>query len=76
MAPEVRNGCETQSLSSDIYSLGRVIKKINVKILEMPCICCLAELCLASPSSKRPTADETEAHIFKLVFNITRTVRI
>lgn len=57
IAPEVRNGCETQSFSSDIYSLGRVIKKINTVILDIPCISSLAELCLSSPSN-RPTADE------------------
>ena len=58
IAPEVRNGCETQSFSSDIYSLGRIIKKINTAILEIPCICSLAELCLSSLSSKRPSAEE------------------
>lgn len=65
IAPEVRNGCETQSFSSDIYSLGHVIKKINTAILEIPCICSLAELCLSSHSSKRPSAEE-----LKLTFQI------
>ena len=60
IAPEVRNGCEIQSFSSDIYSLGRVIKKINTAILEIPYISSLGELCLSSLSSKRPTANELE----------------
>jgi serine/threonine protein kinase len=58
IAPEVRIGHETQSFSSDIYSLGRVIKKINTEILDIPCICSLAELCLSSHSSNRPSAEE------------------
>lgn len=60
VAPEVRNGCETQSFSSDIYSFGCVIKKVNTAILDTPCIGNLVELYLYSHPYKRPTADELE----------------
>ena len=58
IAPEVRNGCETQSFASDIYSMRRVILKINDAVLDVAYINSLAQLCLSSYPSKRPTANE------------------
>lgn len=57
IAPEVRNGYQNQSFASDVYSMGRIILKINIAILDVPQICSMAELCLSSDSSKCPNAE-------------------
>ena len=57
IAPEVRNGYQKQSFASDVYSMGRIIQKINVAILDVPQIHSMSELCLSSDSSKRPNAE-------------------
>ena len=68
IAPEVRNGYESQSLTSDVYLMGRIIQKINTAVLSVPCIGSLAQLCLSSCTSKRPSAAElkTFANLFAL----------
>ena len=59
IAPEVHSGDQVQSFASDVYSMGRIISKVNVIAMgEVPCICSMAELCKSLRSSKRPTAEE------------------
>lgn len=58
IAPEVRKGLTKQSFASDIYSVGRVIRKINSVCLKIDCIQSLSELCTSEDYEKRPTASE------------------
>lgn len=59
IAPEVRNGIKVQSFASDIFSIGRIIDKINVQAIgKVPCISSMVELCTSLHPVKRPTAEE------------------
>ena len=45
IAPEVRNGIKVQSFESDIFSIGRIIDKVNVQAIGMvTCISSMVEL--------------------------------
>ncbi len=66
IAPEIRNGYQKQSFASDVYSMGRIIQKINTAILDVPQIRTMVELCLSSDSSKRPTAKELKTSFTRL----------
>ena len=58
IAPEVCNGYQKQSYASDVYSVGRVIQKINCIILEVEYVNSLAQMCLHSDPSERPNAND------------------
>ena len=58
IAPEVRNGYQKQLYASDVYSVGRVIEKINCIILEVEYVNSLAQMCLHSDPSERPNAND------------------
>ena len=62
IAPEVRNGLSRQSYKSDIYSFGRVLKKINSAVLKIPVLFSLSEQCIDHSPQERPTSEEL--HIF------------
>lgn len=66
IAPEVRDGYKKQSFMSDIYSIGRIIQKINSSILKIPLINSMAMLCLDSDCEKRPNALELETCLTNL----------
>lgn len=56
VAPEVRNGTHKQSYASDMYSIGRIIDKVNSQVLKHSNINSIALLCLDKDNSKRPKA--------------------
>lgn len=56
IAPEVRDGRAKQSFSSDIYSFGRIMQKINMAKLCIPVLNGLAEQCLEASYQKRPSS--------------------
>lgn len=58
VAPEVRDGHYKQSESSDVYSLGRVLTKVNEKTLKLPGLSSYCTLCTQFDYSKRPTSSE------------------
>ena len=58
IAPEVRNGYQKQSYASDVYSVRRVIQKINCIILETEYVASLAQMCLHPDPSERPSAND------------------
>lgn len=61
IAPEVRNGYTVQSFASDVYSMGRIIRKINdIAMGVVPIISSTADMCTSLCYSKRPTAEELE----------------
>jgi len=64
IAPELCNGLARQSHKSDIYSFGRVRKKINSKVLKIPVLFNLSKQCTDHSPQERPTCEEL--HIFFL----------
>ena len=58
VAPDLRDGHCRQSHSSDVYSLGRVIKQINDKFLHIPFIASRATFCTQYVCTQRPSTDE------------------
>ena len=66
VAPEVRCGIEKQSFASDMYSFGRVLHKINSKVLQIPCLGSMSAMCLSVKSSERPSANELSTFLVNL----------
>jgi len=58
IAPEIRNGLAKQSYKSDIYSFGRVLKKINSTVLKIPVLFELSQQCIEHVPQGRPTCNE------------------
>lgn len=46
IAPEVWNGLEKQSYSSNMYSFRHILRQINSEILKIPMLYNMAEECL------------------------------
>ena len=66
IAPEVRCGIKRQSFASDMYSFGRVLHKINSKVLKIPCLDSMSAMCLSVKSSERPSANELSTFLASL----------
>lgn len=66
IAPEVRDGRHKQSIYSDIYSLGRVVKKVNEKTLKLSCLSTYSSRCTQETYSDRPTSSEFCAFLSSL----------
>lgn len=66
IAPEVRRGVCRQSFASDIFAFGRVLKKINDIIFNIPYLLSLSELCLADNHLIRPTANELHTSLINM----------
>lgn len=58
VAPEVREGHQKQNKYSDMYSLGRVINKVNEKTLQLPDLSSYSCLCTQDRYSERPTSSD------------------
>ena len=58
IAPEIRNGLAKQSYNSDVYSFGRVLKKINSFVLKIPVLFELSQQCIERTPQRRPTCEE------------------
>ena len=58
VAPDLRDGHCKQSQFSDVYSVGRVIKQINDKFLQVPFVASLGSLCTKYLCKDRPTTTE------------------
>lgn len=58
VAPDLRDGHCRQTRYSDVYSLGRVIKQVNDKFLNIPFITSYASLCNQYNCTKRPSSDD------------------
>ena len=56
VAPEVRNGTHKQSYASDVYSMGRIIDKVNIQVIKHSDITTIAHSSLDTDHSLRPTA--------------------
>ena len=69
IAPEVHKGLCKQSFASDVYSIGRVLHKINAAILHIPGVLSLSQLCLSEDLKKRPTASELHSSLSFLVWH-------
>ena len=67
VAPEVRCGIERQSFASNMYSFGRVLHKINSKVLKIPCLDSMSAVCLSVKSSERPSAHELSTFLVSLL---------
>ena len=66
IAPEVRCGFQKQSFASDMYSFGRVLYKINSKVLKIPCLSSMSVMCLSVKATKRPSANELSTFLANL----------
>ena len=66
IAPDLRNGHCKQSQFSDIYSLGRVIKLVNDKFLNIPCVASHVSMCTQYICTKRPTTEELYTSMYSL----------
>lgn len=58
VAPEVRDGRHKQSMHSDMYSLGRVIRQVNDKKLQLPNLSSYCCCCTQNEYSERPTSSD------------------
>lgn len=58
IAPDLRDGHCNQSESSDVFSLGRVIKKVNDKYLKISALSSYASLCIQYYCTKRPSSSD------------------
>ena len=69
VAPDLRDGHCRQTESSDIYSLGRVIQKVNDKFLHIPFIASHASLCIQYGCKQRPSTDEHYASVQRMLIS-------
>ena len=58
VAPDLRDGIQSQCTGTDIYSVGRIVAEIHRLSLPLPVLKSLSEMCLVYVSSKRPTSDD------------------
>ena len=57
LAPDLRDGRCKQSVYSDMYSFGRILRIINETSLHLPVLTNFSDVCTATGTS-RPTAEE------------------
>ena len=69
VAPDLRDGHCRQTESSDIYSLGRVIQKVNDKFLHIPFIASHASLCIQYGCKQRPSIDELYTSLQRMLIS-------
>lgn len=65
IAPDLVDGHCKQSKYSDIYSIGRILREVNKKILKNPDIEKYSSLCLSYLCTERPTTTENIIHYLK-----------
>jgi serine/threonine protein kinase len=58
IAPDLRDGKCKQSIQSDIYSFGRILRIVNDASLHLAFLTSLSSMCMEYVGSKRPTSDE------------------
>ena len=67
IAPDLRDGRCKQSVYSDVYSFGRILKIVNQEAnLQIPVLINLSNMCTVYASTSRPTADELHTFISNL----------
>ena len=66
VAPEVRRGVHKQSFASDVYALGRVLQKINDKVLKVPCLYKMLAACLEQNYTRRLSAEDLNTFFSEL----------
>ena len=57
IAPDLREGYCKQSMASDIFSFGRILKIVN-DVIEIPVLNNMSDMCTAYKGSDRPTTEE------------------
>lgn len=57
IAPDVRDGLVAQSTQSDIYSLGRILKKVNSRVMKSTKLTEIVKQCLSYHGHNRPSID-------------------
>lgn len=67
IAPDLRDGHTAQSASTDVYSLGRVIKKLNRGCVQVEAFNVLAKQLLNYRSEERPTLTEVIRQLSEVV---------
>lgn len=65
IAPDLVNGHCTQSTSSDVYSVGKIITQVNNKLC-IPALKSLGAQCNEYNCTKRPTVTDLKTFIFNL----------
>jgi len=68
IAPDLIKGHCKQSKKSDIYSLGRVMKKINTHHLRVPVLESLSSQCMEYYCGKRPEITEIKTFVYNLFY--------
>ena len=68
IAPDLINGHCKQSEKSDIYSLGRIIKLINDKIMHIPALESTSKHCMEYLCNQRPSTLDLKTFIHNLFY--------
>lgn len=69
IAPDLREGEVKQSVLSDVYSLGRVFKKVNNMVLGADCLGDIIKRSLSYYSSDRPSLSELLVSLKLMIVN-------